>query len=98
MPTNLPLVHIFAPTESNVSLKSLMEYLRCHKLWCSAEGVCRASESHLFFTQSIIRDLDMPIQREQYVIQLQISIYYLVLMQVLERQQNLSSVESKSDR
>jgi len=94
-PTNRPLGHIFAPTESNVNRDNLRRYLRCHKLWCSAEGVCSASITHLLFTQPIISNLDMPVQCEQDVVQLQIPIYDLVLMQVLERQQDLRSVESK---
>lgn len=38
----------------------------------------------------------MPVQRQQNIIQLQIPINNLILMQILQRQQNLGRIKSKS--
>jgi hypothetical protein len=96
MPTNLHHVHTSVPTKSKISKFYDKKYLRSHEFWCTTESVCSTSISHLLLTQAIIANLNMPVQRQQNIIQLQIPINNLILMQILQCQQNLSRIKSKS--
>src|SRR5271156_6500332 len=96
MPTSLPLVHIFVPTESRIKPNSRSIYLWSHEFWGTAESVCGTSVSHLLLTQPIISNLDVSVQSQQNIIEFQIPIDNLVFMQIFERQQNLGSIESEN--
>ena len=51
----------------------LTENLRSHELRRPTKGVCRLSKSHVLLAQTIISDLDVPINVHQNVIQLQVT-------------------------
>ena len=71
-----------------------LTYLRSHEFWRATKCASSAAIPHLFLAQTVVGDLDMSIQRQQYVVELQIAIDDAVLVEVLECQANLRGIES----
>jgi hypothetical protein len=70
-----------------------MTYLWCHKLRGTAERARARPVPHVFLAQTIIGNLDVAVECEENVVELQVTIDDTVLMEVLERQTDLGSVE-----
>ena len=68
-------------------------YLGSHELWCATEGTRCAAIPHLLLAQTVIGDLDMPVQGKQNVVELQISVNDAVLMEVFQCQADFCGVE-----
>ena len=71
-------------------------YFRSHEFWSPAERACRRTIVHVFLAQPVIGNFDVSVQGQKDIVELQISVDYAVLMEVLERKANLSSIESMS--
>lgn len=83
-----------------------------HELGCAAEGRGRLAEPHVLLAQSVVGDLDVPVEREEDVVELEIAgrasagaggredspVDDAVLVEVLERKQDLGRVELGTPR
>lgn len=69
-------------------------YLRCHKFRSATKGTGAGPIPHLLFAKPVVRDFDVAIKGQQDVIQFEIAIYNTVLVEILQRQTNLGSIES----
>lgn len=104
MPTNQLHERIFCPTESRsqvnkkwifnvICRQSAFTYLWCHEFGSTTESTGVAAVPHTFLAETIICDLDMAIQGQENVVKLQVTVDDAVLMEVLESQANLCSIE-----
>lgn len=75
---------------------SASTYLGCHEFGSTAEGACSRAIPHVFFTQSIVCDLDVAVKRQQYIVELEITIYDSVLVEVFQCKTHFRGVESVS--
>jgi hypothetical protein len=48
-------------------------YLWCHEFWGATERAGSLTMPHLFFAKAIISHFNMPVQRQQDVVQLQVT-------------------------
>lgn len=71
------------------------DYLWRHELRSTAECASSRSIPHLLLTQTVISNLDVSIQSEQDVVELQITVYNSIFVEVLERETDLCGVESE---
>lgn len=69
-------------------------HLWCHKLGCATECAGRRPIPHVLLTETVVCNLDVPVQRQQDIVKLQITIDDPVLVEVLERQTNFGRIES----
>lgn len=70
-----------------------MTYLWCHEFGSTTEGTGVAAVPHTFFAETVVCNLDVAIQGQENVVELQVTVNDAVLMEVLESQANLCSVE-----
>jgi len=71
-------------------------YLWCHEFGGTAESASRGTEPHVLLAKTIIGNLDMAIKSQQDVVKFQIAINDAILVEVLECQAHLGSVEPES--
>jgi hypothetical protein len=71
-----------------------LTYLWCHEFRSTAERACSRSIPHFFFTQTVIRNLDVPVQGQQNIIEFQISVDDAVLVEVLESEAYFCCIKS----
>lgn len=69
-------------------------YLGCHELGSTAERAGRGTKPHVFLAETVVGNLDVTVKSEENVVELQVSIYDTVFVEILESQADLSSVES----
>lgn len=69
-------------------------YLGCHELGCTAECARRGTKPHVFLAETVVGNLDVTVKGEENVVELQVSIYDAVLVEIFESQADLSSIES----
>lgn len=68
-------------------------YLGCHELGGTAERAGRGTKPHVFLAKTVVGNLDVSVKSEENVVELQVSIYHTVFVEILESQTDLSSVE-----
>ena len=68
-------------------------YLGSHELGGTAEGAGRAAVPHLLLAETVVGNLDVSIERQEDVVELQISVDDPVLVEVLQRQTHFGGVE-----
>lgn len=68
-------------------------YLRCHEFRGTTECARRRAVPHIFFAKTVIRNLDMAVKGEKDVVELQVTVDDTVLVEILERETDLGSVE-----
>lgn len=68
-------------------------YLGCHKLGCTAKRARRGTKPHVFLTKTVVGNLDVTVKSEENVVELQVSVYDTVFVEIFESQADLSSVE-----
>lgn len=71
-------------------------YLGGHELGCSTESRCGGTIPHVFLAETIICDLDVTIKGQEDVVQFQITVNDTMLVEVLQCQTDLGSVELRS--
>ena len=69
------------------------KYLGRHELGGSAEGARRGAVPHVFLAETVVGNLDVPVERQEDIVELQITVDDAVLVEVLERQAHLGSIE-----
>lgn len=69
-------------------------YLGCHKLGGTAERARRGTKPHVFLAETVVGNLDVTVKSEKNVVELQVSIYDTVFVEIFESQADLSSVKS----
>jgi hypothetical protein len=79
-----------------VQLRWIGAYLRSHELRSTTEGASCRAIPHFFLAETVIRDFNMSIKSQKNIVQLKISIYDTVLMEILQSQANFGSVEPDS--
>ena len=67
--------------------------LGCHELGRAAECASCRPVPHVLLAETIVGNLDVPVQRQQNIVELEITIDDAVFVEVLERQAHLSGVE-----
>lgn len=67
--------------------------LGCHELGSTTEGAGGAAVPHILLAKTVISNLDVTIKSQQNVVQLQITVDDAVLVEVLESQADLRSIE-----
>lgn len=69
-------------------------YLGCHELGCTAERARRGTKPHVFLAETVVGNLDVTVKSEENVVELQVSIYNTVFVEIFESQADLGSIES----
>jgi hypothetical protein len=72
-------------------------YLRSHEFWRTTKSAGCRRVPHVLFAETVVGNLDMPIQCQENIVELQISVNDPVLMEVLQSQAHLCSVEPRWD-
>lgn len=80
------------------SVSLLEQDLWCHELGRSTEGASGVAIPHVLLAQTVVGDLDVTVQSEEDIVKLQVSVDDALLVEVLQSEQNLSSVELGSFR
>ena len=52
-------------------------YLGCHEFWSAAERTRGAAMPHILFAKTVVSDLDMPIQGQQDIVELEITVKHM---------------------
>jgi hypothetical protein len=68
-------------------------YFRCHELGSTTERAGGAAVPHVFLAETVIGNLDVAIEGQENVVKLQITVDDTVLVEVLESQTDLRSIE-----
>jgi hypothetical protein len=69
--------------------------LGSHELRSTTEGTSGAAVPHVLLAKTVITNLDVTIKGQQNVVQLQITVDDAILVEVLESQADLGSIEPR---
>ena len=87
--------HLYSTVQS-FFVRLNLTHLGCHKLGRTTERTRRTTIPHLFLAQTVIGNLDMTVERQQDIIQFEVSVDDTIFVKILQRQANLGGVESMS--